>query len=68
MNDPATMTRDELVAQFQARGFVCTGLPGSVYNLRRGDLQANKSHGADELTFLRERLTELQNREADGAQ
>lgn len=60
MKDPDTMTRDELVAEFQRLGFICTGLPGAVYNLRRGTMQANKAHGADELTFLRERLRDLQ--------
>lgn len=63
MKDTDAMTREELVAAFQARGFTCTGLPGAVYNLRRGTMQANKAHGADELTFLRERLRELRERE-----
>jgi len=53
------MTRQEFIAEFQTRGFTCKGLPGAVYNLRRGDLQANKAHGSDELTFLRDRLREL---------
>ena len=66
MTAPAAMTRDELVAEFQRLGFTCTGLPGQVYNLRRGTMQANKARGADELTFLRERLREL--REAVDAQ
>lgn len=59
MKNPDAMTREELVAEFQERGFTCTGWPGKVYNLQRGSLQANKSHQADELTFLRERLREL---------
>ncbi len=57
------LTREECLVELVERGCTLKGAP-VVYNLRRGELQANKAHGADELTFLRDRLREL--RELDG--